>query len=38
VSKLFAKPLPGGSFFMLLLFVGEGKVDAVLAQGGHQVT
>ena len=22
MSKLFAKPLPGGSFFMLLLFVG----------------
>ncbi|GAA0278714.1 MULTISPECIES: cell division protein FtsL [Pseudomonas] len=22
MSKLFAKPLPGGSFFMLLLFIG----------------
>ena len=22
MNKLFAKPLPGGSFFMLLLFIG----------------
>jgi len=35
VSKLFAKPLPGGSFLMLLLFIGVLVSAIAVAYSAH---
>ena len=35
MSKLFAKPLPGGSFFMMLLYVGVLVSASAVSYSAH---